>query len=178
MDQHFLDKTRVVITGNQNKTVATKLLLFVLEFVGKEIDYITSFSRRISGNDFVLFEAEDSELLEYQPNITLIIQADDNFLYEKYLKTITPGGIVIHDEGETNLSNLVESSENFFRKIIYQMPPFENTTNAIILQTDLGAIPIKISEDHLNFIEGVKQLSQQLGIMEEEFYEALMLFDF
>ncbi len=177
MDQHFLDKTRVVITGNQNKTIATKLLLFVLEFVGKEIDYITSFSRRISGNDFVLFEAEDSELLDLHPNITLINPISNNQLYESYLKTITAGGIVIYDETDLNLANLVEASENYFRKIAYQMPPFENTANTIILQTDLGDIPIKISENQLNFIEGVKQLSQQLGVMEEEFYEALMLFE-
>lgn len=177
MDQHFLEKTRVVIAGNQNKTLSTKLFLFVLDFVGKEIDYVTSFSSQINGNDFVLFEAEDSELLRYQPNITLINRINDIQLYENYLKTITAGGIVIYDETDLNLANQVEASENYFRKIAYQMPPFENTANTIILQTDLGDIPIKISENHLNFIEGVKQLSQQLGVMEEEFYEALMLFD-
>jgi hypothetical protein len=46
----------------------------------------------------------------------------------------------------------------------------------ISLETDLGLISIKSSTQNAQYIEAARLLCQQLGIQEEEFYEALLYF--
>jgi len=170
------NKTRIVITGNRYKKEAAQLFIHTIEFVGNSIEHYTSFSEKPAGTDFVLFEAEDSKLQNYQPNIALITEINNLLLYENFLKTIVAGGIVIYNEEDENLVHLIENSENYFRKIPYKTPDFYKSNGKNFLNTDIGEIPVNISGENLSYIEGVKHLSQQLGIMEEEFFEALMGF--
>jgi len=165
-----------VISGTEYKTSAAKLFLHIISFLGNHIDHITSFSNMVKGNDFILFEAEDSELLNYHPNIALITGIVDENKNSDYLKTIVGGGIVIYNAEDQNLAGIIESSENFFRKIPYQNPEFHKMEGQNFLNTDLGEIPVHISGENLSYVEGVKHLCQHIGIMEEDFYEALTEF--
>ena len=174
--EKFQHKTRVVIAGNLHKQEATTLFLHIIHFFGNKMDYIISSSENIQGNDFVLFEAENDELLNYHPNIVLITENNESNLTENFLKTVIGGGIVIFNEENEALMNTIENSENFFRKIPYKTPDFYTTNNVNYLTTDIGEIPVKISQENLSYIEGVKHLCQHIGIMEEDFYEALMEF--
>ena len=175
--EKFQHKTRVVIAGNLHKKEATTLFLHVIHFFGNTMDFITSSSENIQGTDFVLFEAENNELLNYHPNIVLITENNDSELSENFLKTIIGGGILIYNEEDESLIQTIENSENFFRKIPYKTPDFQKTNGTNYLNTDIGEIPVQISDENLSFIEGVKHLCQHIGIMEEDFYEALMEFE-
>lgn len=176
--EQFHNQTRVIIAGEPYKKKATELLLHILNFTGKDIDAITSVSENIEGEDFILFEAENQAFLQYHPTLALLTDADAQNRDAEFLNTITAGGIVIYDEENITLTAAVENSQNFFRKIPYQKPFFHKSEGKNILETDLGDIPTAIPEENLIFLEGVRLLAQQLGIMEEEFYEAIMEFAF
>ena len=174
--EKFQNKTRIVIAGNLYRKESAELLLHIISFCGNSIEHYTSFSENANGDDFVLFEAEDSQLENYHPNIVLITGIGDSFLYENFLKTVVGGGIVIYNEEDENLVQLIENSQNYFRKIPYKNRDFYKNNGQTFINTDIGEIPVKISDDDLSYIDGTKHLSQQLGIMEEEFFEALMEF--
>ena len=176
ISDHFHDKTRVVIAGERYKKEATEILLHILDFTGKNIDYITSSSESLEACDFVLFEAESTAFLQYHPTLALLTDTDPQNRDAAFLKTVTGGGIVIFDEENPTLAEAVEQSENYFRKMPYQKAAFHKSEGKNILETDFGDIPAEIPEESLNFLEGIKLLAQQLGIMEEEFYEAVMEF--
>jgi len=177
--QDYATKTRLVIAGNQFQNEATKLLLHTLEFSGKEIDFITPENSQINGNDFILFQAQNTILNEYHPNIVLITDIQSSIDYSPLLETVVDGGIVIFNEENTELNHLVENASNFFRKIPFNKPETEVSAGEIYVITDLGEIPLQIySADNISYIDGVKHLAQQLGIMESEFYESLLDFEF
>ncbi|MGC4129476.1 MAG: hypothetical protein QM564_07920 [Bergeyella sp.] len=172
-------QTRLVITGIPHQKEAVRLLLHTLQFSGKKIDFITSFGNNAENNDFILFEAETSQLLEYQPNLVLITGIVDVELYQKFLETVVSGGIVIYKGDDIPLAQLVENSENYFRKIPFSNPETEVSGGTLYLRTDMGEIPLQTSvAENIAYVDGVKHLAQQLGIMEEEFYESLMDFKF
>jgi len=174
--EKFQNTTRIVIAGTQCRKEAAQLFLHTIRFAGNSIEHYTSFSEKSGGEDFVLFEAQDSNLQDYHPNIVLVTGISDHQLYETFLKTIVAGGIVIYNEDDKNLTEIIENAENYFRKIPYKTPDFYKSNGKNFLNTDIGEIPVNISGENLSYTEGVKHLSQQLGIMEEAFYEALMSF--
>jgi len=179
LNQDYSTKTRLVIAGIKFQKEAIKLLLHTLDFSGKEIDYITPEKTWINDNDFVLFQAQENMLSEYHPNIALITDIDDAERYKNFLETIVGGGIVIFNEENTALNHLVENASNYFRKIPFRNPETEVSAGQIYVRTDLGEIPVQThSAEKIAYIDGVKHLAQQLGIMESEFYESLLDFTF
>lgn len=178
MDQDFSVRTRIVITGTSAKT-SVKLLLHILQFTGKEIDFITDEEAHVGNSDFILFEAHENILTEYRPNIALITGINDSKLYQEFISSVISGGIVIYNQEDIPLVHIVENSDNHFRKIPYKNPETERSGEQLFVRTDLGEIPVQAaSADDIYYIEGVKHLAQQLGIMETEFYESLLDYRF
>ena len=168
------NKTRVLLfTAEQS--VAT-LILQVLNFAGKEFDYILS-----SGNlkneqkDFVLLEtANGLEASQFQPNIAFVSTETSAENLFSIAKNMTPGGILIYPAaGE----NVLDESANFFRKLPYSPSAGYSRDGIFYLNSDMGEIPLPVlKEDVLKDLEGLKILCQQMGVLEEEFYEALLEF--
>lgn len=173
----FKNKTRVLITGNEDRKAISGLLLWVIGFLGNEIDFIKENEEKISGCDFVVFElSPDAEkIMEIEPNIAVISTFESQT--EQLLKTITAGGIVIFNEEDEALKNAVENAENYFRRIPYKTPAFQIANQTIYLETDLGEVPLSFASEKISFIDAVKHLCQHIGIQQEEFYEALMNFE-
>jgi UDP-N-acetylmuramate: L-alanyl-gamma-D-glutamyl-meso-diaminopimelate ligase len=72
---------------------------------------------------------------------------------------------------------VIESSTNFFRKIPYKTPDYKISDGKVFLKTNMGEIPLSVfGKYNLLNLEGARFICQQLGIMEEEFYEAIMSF--
>ena len=169
------NKTRVLVFSSQQKL--SGLVLEILHFNDKEFDYFLADSEfRNEENDFVLFETSDVEKAsQFQPNIVFISEENDFENIEPILKNIVSGGILIYPK---NLETKIEESIFYFRKLPYSAISFQKTLTQIILKTEIGEIPLLSNDENLvKSLEGIKLLSQQFGIMEEEFYEPVMGFE-
>lgn len=173
--QFSTDKTRVLIFSSYQST--SKLVLDVLHFSGKDFDYFLSNQEfRDEENDFVIFETSNViNAAEFRPNIVFISDENDFEKTESMLKNVVSGGIVIFPK---ELEEKIEEQIYYFRKLPFSEISFRKNAGQIILETEIGAIPLLSPDENLvKNIEGIKLLSQQFGIMEEEFYEALMGFE-
>ncbi len=200
------NKTRVVIGGSHGKTTITSMILHVLNFHQKDIDYMVG--AQLEGfdcmvkiteeNDFMILEGDEylsstddrrPKFLLYQPNIALIsgiawdhinvFKTFDEYIeqFRKFTASITPGGILVYNEEDEEVVKVVESAENYFRKLPYKTPDYELRDGIVHLKTGIGEVPLSIFGKHnLLNMEGARLICQQLGIMEEEFYEAIMSF--
>lgn len=169
------NKTRVLVLSSQPSV--TKLLLEVLNFNQKEFDYyLENGDHSNSHNDFVIFETSDAEKATlFEPNIALISSEISGEKIIPVLEKITAGGVLVYHSG---ISEIVDQSLNFFRKLEFIETKFQKLGNAFTLQTNIGAIPISSSDENLiQNIDGIKLLAQQFGVMEEEFYEPVMGFE-
>lgn len=200
------EKTRVVIGGSHGKTTITSMILHVLNFHQKDIDYMVGAQlegfdcmvKITEDNDFMILEGDEylsspidlrSKFLLYQPNIALIsgiawdhinvFKTFDDYVeqFRKFVASITPGGVLVYNEEDTEVVKVVLSAENYFRKIPYKTPEYEIVNGIVNLKTDMGDIPLSVFGKHnLLNMEGARFICSQLGIMEEEFYEAIMSF--
>lgn len=200
------EKTRVVIGGSHGKTTITSMILHVLNFHQKDIDYMVGAQlegfdcmvKITNDNDFMILEGDEylsspidlrSKFLLYQPNIALIsgiawdhinvFKTFDDYVeqFRKFVASITPGGVLVYNEEDAEVVKVVESAENYFRKIPYHTPDYEIVNGIVNLKTDIGEIPLSVFGKHnLLNMEGARFICSQLGIMEEEFYEAIMSF--
>ena len=200
------EKTRVVIGGSHGKTTITSMILHVLNYHHKDIDYMVGAQlegfdcmvKITNENDFMILEGDEylsspidlrSKFLLYQPNIALIsgiawdhinvFKTFDDYVeqFRKFVESITPGGILVYNEEDPEVVKVVDNAENYFRKLPYKTPEYEIINGIVNVKTDLGNIPLSIFGKHnLLNMEGARLICSQLGIMEEEFYEAIMSF--
>lgn len=200
------EKTRVVIGGSHGKTTITSMILHVLNFHQKDIDYMVGAQlegfdcmvKITKDNDFMILEGDEylsspidlrSKFLLYQPNIALVsgiawdhinvFKTFDDYVeqFRKFVASITPGGVLVYNEEDAEVVKVVLSAENYFRKIPYKTPEYEIVDGIVNLKTDMGDIPLSVFGKHnLLNMEGARFVCSQLGIMEEEFYEAIMSF--
>ena len=173
----------MVISGDQKRSEITSVILHVLNFHNVQADFIIGENYEKASlsteNDFVIIEAKASENLEnLRANIALItnISNDENIgNYKNFIYKITAGGVLVYNQEHKNLTDLAENSENYFRKFPYQKPAYTTKNDIFFLETELGEIPLKNSDlEVINHMEGARYICQQLGILEENFYEALL----
>ena len=200
------EKTRVVIAGSHGKTTITSMILHVLNFHNKEIDYMVGAQlegfdcmvKITEDTDFMILEGDEylssaddrqPKFLHYHPNIALIsgiawdhinvFKTFDDYLeqFRKFTESITSGGVLVYNEEDEEVVKIVENSQKYFRKLPYKTPEYSIREEKVYLKTSMGEIPLSVFGKHnLLNMEGAKLICQQLGIMEEEFYEAIMSF--
>ena len=200
------NKTRVVIGGSHGKTTITSMILHVLDFQQKDVDYMVGAQlegfdcmvKITDDNDFMILEGDEylsspldlrSKFLLYLPNIALlsgiawdhinVFKTFDDYIdpFKKFVESIIPGGVLVYNEEDEEVVKVVENSSNFFRKIPYKTPDYKISDGRVFLKTNMGEIPLSVFGQHnLLNLEGARFICQQLGIMEEEFYEAIMSF--
>ena len=200
------EKTRVVIAGSHGKTPITSMILHVLNFHNKEIDYMVGAQlegfdcmvKITEDTDFMILEGDEylssaddrqPKFLHYHPNIALIsgiawdhinvFKTFDDYLeqFRKFTESITSGGVLVYNEEDEEVVKIVENSQKYFRKLPYKTPEYSIREGKVYLKTSMGEIPLSVFGKHnLLNMEGAKLICQQLGIMEEEFYEAIMSF--
>ncbi len=200
------DKTRVVIAGSHGKTTITSMVLHVLHFHGKEVDYMVGAQlegfdvmvKLTEENDFMVMEGDEylsstldrrPKILLYQPNIALIsgiawdhvnvFPTFENYVhqFELFVDSITSGGALIYNSEDENVVKVVENSEKAFKKFPYQTPKYAIEDGISFLETEDGPIPLEVFGKHnLNNLEGARLICNQLGVMDDDFYEAIQTF--
>ena len=200
------NKTRVVIGGSHGKTTITSMILHVLHYHGREIDYMVG--AQLDGfdtmvhltdeNDFILLEGDEylSSAIDrrpkfhlYKPNIALlsgiawdhinVFPTYDIYLeqFKIFVDSIISGGIIVYNQEDPELVRIVEETSNQIRKHPYHTPNYKIENGTTILDTPEGDMPIEIFGAHnLNNLAGAKWICQHMGIDEDDFYEAIATF--
>ena len=200
------DKTRVVIGGSHGKTTITSMVLHVLHYHDREVDYMVGaqlegFDTMVNlthDNEFMVLEGDEylSSPIDrrpkfhlYKPNIALISGIAWDHInvfptYENYVEqfkvftdSLVHGGMMVYNEEDTEVKQVVESSENRIKKYPYQTPEHFIEDGVTYLQTSEGDLPLEIFGAHnLQNLAGAKWICQHMGIDEDDFYEAIMSF--
>lgn len=200
------DKTRIVIGGSHGKTTITSMVLHVLHYHGIDVDYMVGAQLEgfdvmvhlTEENEFMIMEGDEylssaldrrSKFLLYQPNIALIsgISWDhinvfptfENYKEQflKFAENIINGGALVYNSMDENVLDIVEKVEKPLKKFPYQLPEYTIEDGTTYLSTEEGPIPLEVFGEHnLMNLEGAKEICKQIGLMEEDFYEAIQSF--
>lgn len=200
------DKTRVVIGGSHGKTTITSMILHVLHYHGREEDYMVGAQlegfdvmvRSTDESDFMIMEGDEylsstldrrSKFLLYKPNVALlsgiawdhinVFPTFSNYVeqFEKFIESIVAGGIIVYNAEDAEVVKVVLKSKNQIRKIPYKTPEHFIENGITYLQTLEGPVPLEIFGKHnLSNLEGARHICNHLGIMDEDFYEAIQSF--
>jgi UDP-N-acetylmuramate: L-alanyl-gamma-D-glutamyl-meso-diaminopimelate ligase len=197
------NKTRVVIGGSHGKTTITSMILHVLGYHDRSVDFMVG--AQLAGYDTMVHLTQDNEfmLLEgdeylsspidrrpkfhlYAPNIALIsgiawdhinvFPTFENYClqFSEFIEKMTPGGTLIYNEEDETVRTLVEQSNHPIKKIPYRCAPHSIDQGVTYLETPEGELPIEIFGAHnLSNLEGARWICQLMGVDSEDFYEAI-----
>ena len=199
-------KTRVVIGGSHGKTTITSMILHVMHYHNRDVDYMVGAQlegfdvmvKLTEENDFIVLEGDEylSSPIDrrpkfhlYKPNIALLSGIARDHInvfptYENYVEqfsifvdSVVQGGSINYNEEDDEVKRVVEASENPIRKLAYQTPDYTVEDGETLLETPEGPLPIEVFGKHnLNNLAGAKWICQHMGIDEDDFYEAISTF--
>ena len=200
------DKTRVVIGGSHGKTTITSMILHVLAYNDRDVDYMVGaqldgFETMVhltTENEFMVLEGDEylSSPIDrrpkfhlYKPNIALLSGIAWDHInvfptFEGYVEqfriftdSLTNGGIMVYNEEDATVKEVVESSMHTIKKYPYSTPTYEIEDGITAIDTPDGMMPLEIFGDHnLQNLAGAKWICQHMGIDEDDFYEAIASF--
>jgi len=200
------NKTRVVIGGSHGKTTITSMILHVMHYHDREVDYMVG--AQLEGfdtmvhltreNDFIVLEGDEylSSPIDrrpkfhlYKPNIALlsgiawdhinVFPTFENYVeqFEIFLNQITNGGAIIYNQEDPLVKKVVEDATSLIKKYPYQTPHYVVENGKTLLETPEGLMPIEIFGEHnLNNLEGARWICQLMGVDATDFYEAISTF--
>ncbi|MCA0154002.1 UDP-N-acetylmuramate--L-alanine ligase [Winogradskyella vincentii] len=199
-------KTRVVIGGSHGKTTITSMILHVMHYHDRDVDYMVGAQlegfdvmvKLTEDNDFIVLEGDEylSSPIDrrpkfhlYKPNIALLSGIAWDHInvfptYENYVEqfsifvdSIVTGGSINYNEEDEEVKRVVLASENQIRKLPYRTPDYSVEDGVTLLETPEGPMPIEVFGAHnLNNLAGAKWICQHMGIDEDDFYEAISTF--
>lgn len=200
------DKTRVVIGGSHGKTTITSMILHVLNYHDREVDYMVGaqldgFETMVhltTENEFIVLEGDEylSSPIDrrpkfhlYKPNIALlsgiawdhinVFPTFENYKeqFSIFTDSLTNGGSMVYNEEDENVVAVVENSNNHIKKYPYTTPQHFIDNGITYLETTSGDLPLEIFGKHnLQNLAGAKWICQHMGIDEDDFYEAIASF--
>ena len=199
-------KTRVVIGGSHGKTTITSMILHVMHYHNRDVDFMVGAQlegfdvmvKLTEDNDFIVLEGDEylSSPIDrrpkfhlYKPNIALLSGIAWDHInvfptYENYVEqfrifvdSIVKGGSITYNEEDAEVKRVVEASENTIRKLPYHTPEYKVVNGETLLETPEGSLPIEVFGKHnLNNLAGAKWICQHMGIDQDDFYEAIASF--
>ncbi|WP_027138468.1 UDP-N-acetylmuramate--L-alanine ligase [Gaetbulibacter saemankumensis] len=200
------NKTRVVIGGSHGKTTITSMILHVMNYHDRPVDYMVGAQlegfdvmvKLTDENDFIVLEGDEylSSPIDrrpkfhlYKPNIALlsgiawdhinVFPTYENYVeqFKIFVDSIVEGGSINYNAEDAEVARVVETTNNPIRKIAYYTPDYTVEDGETLLETPDGPMPIEIFGKHnLNNLTGAKWICQHMGIDEDDFYEAISTF--
>lgn len=200
------DKTRVVIGGSHGKTTITSMILHVLNYHDREVDYMVG--AQLEGfetmvhltkeNEFIVLEGDEylsspidmrSKFHLYKPNIALlsgiawdhinVFPTFENYVeqFRIFTDSLVHGGSMVYNEEDQIVKEVVESSQNSIKKYAYATPKHYIDNGTTYIDTSDGDMPLEIFGTHnLQNLAGAKWICQHMGVDEDDFYEAIASF--
>ena len=200
------DKTRVVIGGSHGKTTITSMILHVMQYHDRDVDYMVgaqlegfeTMVKLTENADFMVLEGDEylSSPIDrrpkfhlYKPNIALIsgiawdhinvFPTYDNYMeqFSIFVDQVTSGGAMIYNVEDSEVKRVVEQSVNPIKKYPYKTPVYTVEAGTTLLDTPEGPMPVEIFGKHnLNNLEGARWICQLMGVDADDFYEAIASF--
>ncbi len=187
------DKTRIVIGGSHGKTTTTSMVLFVMQKLGIEADYmvgaqIEGFERMVRLSDtakYAVFEGDEyltspldprSKFHLYHPNIAILtgiawdhINVFPTFegyvdTFRTYVSLIEPNGHFIYYKNDENLQSIAEGA----RKDI-TLHPYD----ALVTDKKMGVF----GKHNMQNMHAAMLACEQIGISREQFLDAIQGFN-
>ena len=190
------DKIRIVVGGSHGKTTTTSMILYVLNRLGIEADYmvgaqIEGFERMVRLSDtakYAVFEGDEyltspldlrSKFLWYHPHIAIltgiawdhinVFPTFDQYVetFRKFVKSIEPGGSFIFFDGDENL-----------RKIADEMTSSRHDDMTIIPYKEyIGDVPMQVFGRHnMQNLQAAMLACHCIGVAPEDFYREISSF--
>lgn len=202
---HAENKQRIVICGSHGKTTITSMIVHVLRFLGREVDYmvgakIEGIEETIHLSEAPVMVVEGDEylsspidrapkFLKYNHHIALIsgIAWDHINVYptiDSYVEQFeiladsTPkaGSLIFFDQD--HMTSVICNKEREDVKILpYNEHPYNVREGRFYLKAPSGQVPVHVFGKHnMQNIAGAKMVLSRIGVTEDSFYEAIREF--
>jgi UDP-N-acetylmuramate: L-alanyl-gamma-D-glutamyl-meso-diaminopimelate ligase len=193
------DKIRIVVGGSHGKTTTTSMILYVLNRLGIEADYmvgaqIEGFERMVRLSDtakYAVFEGDEyltspldlrSKFLWYHPRVAILtgiawdhINVFPTFpeyveTFRKFVKSIEPKGSFIYFKGDENLRMLAEE--------VSGTPESRDTDiTTIPYQEYKGEVPMQVFGKHnMQNLQAAMLACHCIGVAPDDFYREIASF--
>jgi UDP-N-acetylmuramate: L-alanyl-gamma-D-glutamyl-meso-diaminopimelate ligase len=201
------DKTRVVIGGSHGKTTTTAMVMHVLKTLQIPFDYmvgarVKGFDTMVGlSNEAKISVFEGDEYLTspidprpkfhlYKPHIGLItgiawdhinvFPTFENYVwqFEEFARLIEPNGSLVYFKGDEHLKQVADKARKDIKRLSYQTLPYKIKDGITYLINNDTEIALSIFGEHnLQNLAGAMQVCLQLGIKDDDFYQAIASFE-
>lgn len=195
------DKIRIVVGGSHGKTTTTSMILYVLNRLGIEADYmvgaqIEGFERMVRLSDtakYAVFEGDEyltspldlrSKFLWYHPHVAILtgiawdhINVFPTFpeyvdTFRKFVHSIEPNGSFIYFKGDENLCLLAEE--------VKQSSSLEGRSGGVsVIPYDAydGNVPMQVFGKHnMQNLQAAMLACHCIGVAPDDFYREISTF--
>ena len=193
------DKIRIVVGGSHGKTTTTSMILYVLNRLGIEADYmvgaqIEGFERMVRLSDtakYAVFEGDEyltspldlrSKFLWYHPHVAILtgiawdhINVFPTFpqyvdTFRQFVHSIEPNGSFIYYEGDENLC-LLADEEIVIRK------SSNRKLSVIPYKEYTGTVPMQVFGRHnMQNLQAAMLACHCIGVSPDDFYREISTF--
>jgi UDP-N-acetylmuramate: L-alanyl-gamma-D-glutamyl-meso-diaminopimelate ligase len=200
------DKIRVVVGGSHGKTTITAMILHVLDFHKMDCDYLVGAQLAgfdtmvkltkeakiavIEGDEYLSSPIDRRPKFHlYKPNIAILsgiawdhinVFPTFDFYVEQFkifVDQIEPNGSIVYCELDEEVKKVSEGARADIKKFPYSIPTHTIENGTTVLTTATNNYPLQIFGDHnLMNLNGSRLVCNQLGLSDEQFYEAIQSF--
>jgi len=201
------NKQRVVIAGSHGKTTITSMVMHVLKENDFNFDYMVGAKLKgfdtsvkitedapiivLEGDEYLASPINrESKFMYYKPNVALITGVAwdhvnvfpdyDEYVeqFKKFAYSMEPWGFLTWFEEDEELKRIFNTYDAKVRTRPYNTHPHIIRGNTTYLQTDFGEFALKVFGEHnLQNISGAKNVCNELGVFDEDFYKAIGSFE-
>ena len=201
------NKQRVVVAGSHGKTSITAMVMHVLRENNYQFDYLVGAKVQgfdtgvrlsedapiivLEGDEYLASAVNrESKFLFYKPHAALIsgIAWDhvnvfpdyDEYVkqFERFAYSLETWGFLTWFGDDEELKKIFNHYEEKVRTRAYQTHEYVIKGNTTYLITSQGGIAIKVFGEHnLQNIAGAKNLCNEIGVSDENFYRAIASFE-
>jgi len=201
------NKQRVVIAGSHGKTSITSMVMHVLKENDFNFDYMVGAKVKgfdtsvkitedapiivLEGDEYLASTIHrESKFMFYKPNVALIsgvawdhinVFPDyDEYVeqFKKFAYSLEPWGFLTWFEDDEELKQIFNTYDAKVRARSYNTHQHIIRGNTTYLQTGFGEFALKIFGEHnLQNISGAKNICNELGVFDEDFYKAISTFE-
>ena len=197
------DKIRIVVGGSHGKTTTTSMILYVLQRLGIEADYmvgaqIEGFERMVRLSDtakYAVFEGDEyltspldlrSKFLWYHPHVAILtgiawdhINVFPTFpeyvdTFRKFVHSIEPNGSFIYFKGDENLCLLAEEVK---QKQSSSLEGRSGGVSVIPYDAYEGDVPMQVFGRHnMQNLQAAMLACHCIGVAPDDFYREISTF--
>ncbi|MDO9634743.1 MAG: Mur ligase family protein [Paludibacter sp.] len=201
--QQTRNKTRIVVGGSHGKTSTTAMILYVLQklkidtdyMVGAQIEGFDNMVKLSSDSRIAVFEGDEyltspidlrPKFHLYKPHIAIltgiawdhinVFPTFENYVeqFKKFIDLMEIQGRLIYFDGDEALMDMTKNLRRDVVAFPYNTPEHEVVDGVTYLITRKGKVPLKIFGEHnLQNLHAARLACKQIGVTEEQFNNAI-----